>query len=124
MAAAVEASLVGPGELRRVGKAIAAVAAGVGATSVVGASLVGERMATAAVIEGSGLRLWSPGGAERVLVVEGLVVAGAQIGRRVAQLLAEGCSVAGAVAYNRFGDPHVPGVTLTVLSAEPFARSA
>jgi uncharacterized protein YgbK (DUF1537 family) len=87
--------------LAAAGRDIAALATRVSAVAVVGASSIGDRLASAAVVTSTGaLSLWTPSCRRRTLIVEGLVVSGTQIVRTARRLRSSGVGSIVAVAVD------------------------
>lgn len=111
----LEQELSDSGHLRDVCDAIVLVAEELGCTSVSGASRLGERLAGAAVaLANNGLRVYShphnSKSEERVLVVDGLLVTGAQLERQAQVVIKNGGSAYGAVVLAVPGVASPPGI--------------
>jgi hypothetical protein len=88
---ALELELADPDNLVRTSNRIAEVAEGTGCFALVGASSVGERLASAAVaLARNGLHLHRAGTSEPTLIVDGLLVTGASIASTARRLRKEG----------------------------------
>ena len=99
---ALECELSAPEALRSVSRRIAELADELGCDSLMGASAVGERLAAAAVaLSSNGLRLQYGGSGQKVLIVDGLLVTGAQLSEAARSVRKAGAiHTAGAVVLS------------------------
>lgn len=102
-------------KVRTVCHAIVSIAEELKCQSLAGASRVGERLAGAAVaLADNGLRVYSPPHGskreERVLIVDGLFVTGAQLARQAQVVIRSGGEAYGAVVLAVPGASAPPGV--------------
>ena len=95
---ALERELSDPANLVKVGEEVVRVAHDRGYTALAGASTLGERLVAAAVaLSNNGLRLRQPADGDPVMIVDGILVTGAQIFDAARRLRADGASKACAV---------------------------